>query len=321
MTMKTYRSPRPGDGIVQEWSCAPAVLARSPQLGIRLTWEQALGSQHYFDTADDAADAIDARRFDSIFFGAVAPRLQARHLTVCCCRSARLDQTRRPAVLLSRCLPAAGKTPFDRFRRVRENTEGDPRRSGVLYPEAPGVACNRDLHAARTGGCSLRVRACARAPKRCDLVTKSTRKASDDVLGRGVRRGGRRVSLCGRSRCWSTPRAWTWCGGPNLRCRASNLFATSHRSDRRLTAVRTPPAPTSIHRATSLDVRAVHAPAGLADRGANPLAQMLSGVISWTSSRAAARAAREAVVDFLGTAATLTRSRRTGTTAGAHGHA
>ena len=153
--MKTYRiATIPGDGIGREvvpaaTAVLDAVAARSE---FRLTWEQFdWGSQHYFDHGrmmpEDAIDRL--RPFDAIFFGAVGdPRLQdnvtLNGLLLPIRRAFDQYACVRPAMLYQgvRC-PLAGKTPGSiDFVVVRENTEGEYAQvGGVLYPEGPhGVA-------------------------------------------------------------------------------------------------------------------------------------------------------------------------------------
>ena len=153
--MKTYRiATIPGDGIGREvvpaaTAVLDAVAARSE---FRLTWEQFdWGSQHYFDHGrmmpEDAIDRL--RPFDAIFFGAVGdPRLQdnvtLNGLLLPIRRAFDQYACVRPAMLYQgvRC-PLAGKTPGSiDFVVVRENTEGEYAQvGGVLYPQGPhGVA-------------------------------------------------------------------------------------------------------------------------------------------------------------------------------------
>ena len=153
--MKTYRiAAIPGDGIGQEVvPAATTVLdAAAARSGFTLAWEQfGWGSQHYFDHGQMMpSDAIDRLRpFDAIFFGAVGdPRIQdnvtLNGLLLPIRRAFDQYACVRPAVLYEgvRC-PLAGKTPgaID-FVVVRENTEGEYAQvGGVLYPDNPhGVA-------------------------------------------------------------------------------------------------------------------------------------------------------------------------------------
>jgi tartrate dehydrogenase/decarboxylase / D-malate dehydrogenase len=153
--MTTYRiAAIPGDGIGQEVvPAATTVLdAAAARSGFTLAWEQFdWGSQHYFDHGQMMpSDAIDRLRpFDAIFFGAVGdPRIQdnvtLNGLLLPIRRAFDQYACVRPAVLYEgvRC-PLAGKTPgaID-FVVVRENTEGEYAQvGGVLYPDNPhGVA-------------------------------------------------------------------------------------------------------------------------------------------------------------------------------------
>jgi tartrate dehydrogenase/decarboxylase / D-malate dehydrogenase len=155
MTMKTYRiAAIPGDGIGREvLPAATAVLdAVAARSGFRVEWEQFdWGSQHYFDHGRMMpADAIDRLRpFDAIFFGAVGdPRLQdnvtLNGLLLPIRRAFDQYACVRPAVLYRgvRC-PLVGKSAGSiDFVVVRENTEGEYAQiGGVLYPDgAHGVA-------------------------------------------------------------------------------------------------------------------------------------------------------------------------------------
>ncbi len=153
--MRTYRiATIPGDGIGQEVvPAATAVLdAVAARAGFALAWERFdWGSQHYFDQGVMMpADAIERLKpFDAIFFGAVGdPRLQdnvtLNGLLLPIRRAFDQYACVRPAVLYRgvRC-PLADKAPGSiDFVVVRENTEGEYAQvGGVLYPEGPhGVA-------------------------------------------------------------------------------------------------------------------------------------------------------------------------------------
>ena len=153
--MKTYSiAVIPGDGIGQEvvpaaTTVLEAVAARG---GFRFEWAHFdWGSQRYFDHGQMMpADAIaQLQPFNAIFFGAVGdPRIQdnvtLNGLLLPIRRAFDQYACVRPAVLYPgvRC-PLAGKAPGSiDFIVVRENTEGEYAQvGGILYPGgAHGVA-------------------------------------------------------------------------------------------------------------------------------------------------------------------------------------
>jgi tartrate dehydrogenase/decarboxylase/D-malate dehydrogenase len=153
--MKTYRiAVIPGDGIGQE--VVPAAISAlevvAAQSGFAFTWQHfPWGSQHYFDHGRMMPPGAleQLQPFDAIFFGAVGdPRIQdnvtLNGLLLPIRRGFDQYACVRPAVLYPgvRC-PLAGKQPgaID-FTVVRENTEGEYAQvGGVVYPDGPhGVA-------------------------------------------------------------------------------------------------------------------------------------------------------------------------------------
>src|SRR5688572_20952390 len=153
--MKTYRvAVIPGDGIGHE--VVPAAIraldAVAGRSGFRLEWEHfPWGSQHYFDHGRMMpADALDRlRAFDVIFFGAVGhPEIQdnvtLNGLLLPIRRGFDQYACVRPAMLYPGVRsPLAGREPGSiDFIVVRENTEGEYAQvGGVLYPDGPyGVA-------------------------------------------------------------------------------------------------------------------------------------------------------------------------------------
>ena len=153
--MKTYRiAVIAGDGIGNE--VVPAAIraldTAAARGNFRFEWQHyPWGSAHYFEHGQMMpADALDTLRpFDAIFFGAVGdPRIQdnvtLNGLLLPIRRGFDQYACVRPAVLYPgvRC-PLAGKQPGDiDFTVVRENTEGEYAQvGGLLYPEGPhGVA-------------------------------------------------------------------------------------------------------------------------------------------------------------------------------------
>jgi tartrate dehydrogenase/decarboxylase / D-malate dehydrogenase len=153
--MKTYRiAVIPGDGIGNE--VVPAAIrvldAAAARGGFRFEWQHfPWGSAHHFEHGcmmpPDALETL--RPFDAIFFGAVGdPRIQdnvtLNGLLLPIRRGFDQYACVRPAVLYPgvRC-PLAGKQPGDiDFIVVRENTEGEYAQvGGLLYPDGPhGVA-------------------------------------------------------------------------------------------------------------------------------------------------------------------------------------
>ena len=153
--MKTYRvAALPGDGIGSE--VVPAAIevleAAAALSGFRFAWEHFdWGSRHYLDAGrmmpEDALATLQP--FDAIFFGAVGHPDVPDHVTL---NGLLLPIRRgfdqyaciRPAVLHPGVrAPLAGKAPGSiDFVVVRENTEGEYAQvGGIVYPEAAhGVA-------------------------------------------------------------------------------------------------------------------------------------------------------------------------------------